>query len=131
MARVLVAAQTTPGPYPALQPAANSLNVVFQAADASLFQYTPLVSGKTYILAMNTDSSAHTVTIVSVADSLGRTGDITSYSLPAITGTTPIIAQFGPFSNPGWLSPTGGGTPEGLWFASNSALVKFAVLTLP
>ena len=129
--RVLVAAQTTPGSYPALQPGAGSLAIGFQVADVSTFNYTPLVSGKTYLLAMNTDSGAHTVTVLSVVDEKNRKGDITTYSLAAITGTTPIIAQFGPFSSAGWLTPTDGTTPAGLWFATDSATVKFAVLTLP
>jgi len=120
VARVLVAAQTTPGSYPALQPAPGSLAIAMQAADASLFNYTPLNNGKTYLLAQNTDSGAHTVTITSVADTLGRTGDITSYSLAA-----GVIAQFGPFQTIGW---TNGGQ---LWFQADNALVKFAVITLP
>ena len=104
MARVLVAAQTTKGSFPALQPSVGSLAITFQAADVSLFQYTPLVSTKTYLLAMNTDSGPHTVTITSVVDAQNRTGDITAYSLAAITGTTPVIAQFGPFSRPRHLA---------------------------
>ena len=130
--RVLVAAQTTPGQFPALQPGAGSLAIGFQAADASNFNYC-LLGTKTYLLAMNTDSGAHTVTISSVTDAQTRKGDITTYNLPAITGTTPIIAQFGPFSvSPaGWLTPTDGTTPAGLWFAASDATVKFAVITLP
>ena len=131
MARVLVAAATTPGPYPVLQPGAGTLALAFQAADPALKQYTPLVSGKTYLLAMNTDSSAHTVTISSVADAFKRTGNITSYSLAAITGTTPVIAQFGPFATAGWLTPTDGVSVAGLWFEASDATVKFAIVTLP
>lgn len=127
MARVLVAAQTTPGSYPALQPTAGSLALAWQAADATNFQYTPLTNGKTYLLAMNTDSAAHTVTISSVADApFNRTGDITAYSLAAITGSTPVVAQFGPFSSAGW-SQAG----AQLWFQANNAAVLFAVITLP
>ena len=133
MARVLVAAQTivTNPFYPTLQPGAGSLAAAFQAADASLKNYTPLVPGKTLLLAMNTDSGAHTVTVSSVADTFKRKGDITAYSLAAITGTTPVIAILGIFAIAGWLTPTDGATPAGLWFESDSALVKFAVITLP
>jgi hypothetical protein len=91
-----------------------------QAADASLLNYTPLTNGKTYLLAQNTDSGAHTVTITSVADNLNRVGDITAYSLAA-----GVIAQFGPFQSVGWSN---GGQ---LWFQADNALVKFAVVTLP
>ena len=131
--RVLVAAQTTPGQFPALQPSVGSLAVGFQAADTSNFNYALLGTSKTYLLAMNTDSSAHTVTISSVADAQTRKGDITAYSLAAITGTTPVIAQFGPFTSfpAGWLTPTDGTTPAGLWFQASDATVKFAVVTLP
>ena len=109
----------------------GSLVIGFQAADASNFNYALLATGKTFLLAMNTDSGAHTVTVSSVADEKNRKGDITAYSLAAITGTTPVIAQFGPFQNPGWLTPTDGTTPAGLWFAASDATVKFAVITLP
>lgn len=129
MARVLVAAATgiPPGSYPTLQPSAGSLALSWQAADPSLFQYTPLVSGKTVVLAMNTDSGAHTVTFSSVVDSpFKRTGDITAYSLAAITGTTPVVAVFGPFLSGGW-SQAG----AQLWFQADDATVKFAVITLP
>ena len=129
--RVLVAAQTTPGSYPVLQPGAGTLALGFQAADATNFNYTPLVTGKTYLLAMNTGASPYTVTVKSVVDAQNRTGDITSYSLPAISGSTPVVAQFGPFANLGWLTPTDGTTPAGLWFAANNAAVLFAVVTLP
>ena len=132
MARVLVAAQAQvgqPGFYPALQPGAGTLAIAFQAADPSLKNYTPLIAGKTLLLAMNTDSGAHTVTVSSVADEKNRKGDITAYSLAAITGTTPVIAQFGPFASAGWLTPTDGSTPAGLWFEANDATVKFAVVT--
>ena len=133
--RVLVAAQAVigqPGFYPALQPGAGSLAIGFQAADASLLNYTPLISNKTYLLAMNTDATnPYTVTVLSVADEKNRKGDITTYSLAAETGTTPVIAQFGPFASAGWLTPTDGTTPAGLWFAASNAAIKFAVVTLP
>ena len=45
MARVLVAAQVAPGAYPVVT--ANSRDLTFQASDASLHNYTPLVEGKT------------------------------------------------------------------------------------
>jgi len=121
MARVLVTPQTTPGAYPALQPGAGSLTITFQACDPSLLNYAPLVNGKTYLLAQNTDSGAHTVTITSVADApFNRTGDITAYSVAA-----GVVAQFGPFATAGWSN---GGQ---LWFAGNDATIKFAVITLP
>jgi hypothetical protein len=129
VARVLVAAATgiPPGSYPTLQPGAGSLALAWQAADASLFQYTPLISGKTVVLAMNTDASnPYTVTIESVVDEKNRTGDITTYSLAAITVTTPVVAVFGPFLSPGWAQ-----SGAQLWFRASNAAIKFAVITLP
>jgi hypothetical protein len=125
VARVLVAPQPTLGSYPTLQPSAGALALAFQAADPSLLNYCPLTSAKTYLLAMNTDSAPHTVTISSAVDSFNRPGDITAYSLPAITGTTPVIAQFGPFALAGW------GNGGNLNFQASDATVKFAVVTLP
>lgn len=124
MARVLVAPQTPPGSYPALQPGAGTLAVTFQAADATNFNYTPLTSGKTFLLAMNPDSSARTVTITSIEDGQNRTGDITAYSIPAVTGTTPVVAMFGPFQTLGWSNS------GQLWFQASNAAVLFAVLTV-
>lgn len=133
MARTLVAAATNvpTGAYPALQPGAGTLALAFQAADVANKNYTPLVNGKTLLFAMNTGAAPYTVTVSSVADSFKRTGDITAYSLAAITGTTPVIVPLGVFSSAGWLTPTGGGTPTGLWFEASNAAVLFAVLTLP
>ena len=121
MARVLVAAQTLPGAYPTLQPGAGSRTLTYQAADASLFQYTPLVAKKTVVIAQNTDSGAHTVTFTSVVDQYNRTGDITSYSVGA-----GVEAIFGPFDAPGWAQ-----AGNQLWFQANDATVKFAVISLP
>jgi hypothetical protein len=120
MARVLVAAQTLPGAYPTLPVGAGTRTLTFQVADPSNLQYTPLVSGKTVIVCYNTDSSAHTVTFTSVADSLNRVGDITAYSIAA-----GVIAIFGPFQTAGWSN---GGQ---VWFQANDATVKFAVITNP
>lgn len=120
MARVLVAAQTTPGAYPALQPAANSRDLSFQAGDNSLGNKTPLVDSKTLVLIFNSDSGAHTVTFTSVADVLNRTGDITAYSLGAGE-----VGLFGPFKTVGW------GHTGDLWIDVSDNTVKIAVITLP
>lgn len=120
MARVNVAAQTTPGAYPELPITANSLDVAFQAGDNSLGNYTALVENKTYVLAWNTDVGAHTVTITSTADTFNRTGNISAYSIGAGE-----IAQFGPFKQLGW-SQSGQ-----LWIDVNDNTVKLAVITLP
>jgi hypothetical protein len=120
MARVLVAAQVAPGAYPVVT--ANSRDLAMQAADPSLKNYTPLVEGKTLLIAQNTDSGAHTVTITSIVDAFNRTGDVTAYSLGAGE-----LAIFGPFKEAGWKHLDTG--EVGIWFEANDATVKFAVVT--
>jgi hypothetical protein len=121
MARVLVAAQTTPGAYPTLPISANSRDVQEQAGDASLGNYTPLVAGKTLVLLHNTGVGARTVTFTSQADTpYNRTGDITAYSIGAGE-----LALFGPFAVVGW-SDAGN-----LDIDVSHAEVKIAVITLP
>lgn len=120
MARVNVAAQTTPGAYPTLQPAANSRDVTFQAADSALGNYTALVDGKTLILVQNVAVDAKTVTFVSVADDKNRLGDITAYSIGASE-----VALFGPFRTAGW------GHTGQVWMDGEDLNIKFAVITLP
>ena len=120
MARVLVAAQTTPGAYPALPISANSRDLSMQAGDSSLGNYTPIVEGKTLVIFQNTDSGAHTVGFTSAADTYNRTGDITGYSLGAGE-----LCLFGPFKALGWSD---GGNLD---FNVSDNTVKVAVITLP
>ena len=120
MARVLVAPQTTPGAYPALQPAANSRDIAFQAADAALGNYCVLVESKTLVLIQNVAVGAKTVTFTSVADDKNRTGDITAYSMGADE-----IALFGPFKAAGWAHS------GQVWIDGEDANIKIAVITLP
>jgi hypothetical protein len=123
MARVLVAAQVAPGAYPIVT--ANSRDITWQASDASLHNYTPLVEGKTVLLVQNINASAKTVTLTSVADTpFNRTGDVTAYSLDQYE-----IAWFGPFKAAGWSH--GAGATGGIWIDTNHADVMLAVITLP
>ena len=129
MARVLVAGQVPLGQYPALQPAAHALEISWQAADATNFQYTVLANTKTLLLAMNPGGSAYTITVTSVVDGQNRSGDITAYSIPAVVSTTPTVVMVGPFLGAapvGWTQAGGQ-----LWFQASNAAVLFAVLTLP
>jgi hypothetical protein len=122
VARVLVAAQPAGGAYPVVT--ANSRDLTFQASDASLHNYTPLVEGKTLIFIQNINAVAKTITFTSVADSpFNRLGDITSYSLDQYE-----IAMFGPFKGGGW--DHGAGATGGIWMDSNHADVLIAVVTL-
>ncbi len=70
------------GPYITGQPMASSLNFAFSACDASNGNSFPL-TGREILVVENAGVGAYTFTISSVADQLGRTNDVTSYSLAA------------------------------------------------
>lgn len=108
------------GSFPALQPAANSMSTALLAEDVT--NHTQFKStGKEILLAFNSDASDHTVTVNSVVDERRRTGDITSYNI--VAGQ---LFAFGAIQVAGWAQSDGN-----VYLQANSALVKFAVLTLP
>lgn len=78
-------------------------------------------SGDEQIILNNTGASPYTVTITSVADSLGRTKDITTYSI-AVDG----IAVFGPFPAHGWKNSS-----NKITFTVSNAAVYVGVMRLP
>ncbi len=78
-------------------------------------------SGDEEIILNNTGVSAYTVTVTSVADSLGRTKDIATYSIAA-----GAIARFGPFPPHGWKDANGK-----IKFTVSNALVYVGVVRLP
>jgi hypothetical protein len=131
MARTALTAQSLPlaaagGAYfPALPLTGTCADLVFTAGDASNNNYVPIVSGKTVVLAFNKHATTtFTLSIISVADAQGRTGDITSYAIAAQT-----VSSFGPFTTTpaGWNQTS----PAGLYLNPTSTNVNFAVLTLP
>ena len=84
MARNTLTKVTPVGPYPTLQPAVNSLDLTFTAADVAgdpiKEQFVP--SGDDLLLVWNKHATlAKTFTISSAADDRRRTGDITAYSV--------------------------------------------------
>lgn len=95
---------------------ANAADLTETAIDASNGNQFPM-SGGEYILVHNTGGSAYTVTLTSAPDSLGRTGDITTYSLAATE-----IALFGPFQTHGWRQTNGK-----FYIDGSNASVKVAV----
>lgn len=96
---------------------ADAADLTFTACDVSNLN-SCTIDGKTALIFTNTGASTYTVTINSVADELGRTGDITAYSLAA--GETCV---FGPFPLKGWGQS---GTPIKLHFEASNAAVKVA-----
>jgi hypothetical protein len=108
------------GSYPSLQPVAGSMDLIETAADASNKNQFA-ASGNDLVIAHNSGGSPYTVTITSVADDEGRTGDITAYSVAAGG-----IAFFGPFKRHGWAQADGM-----IYLEASNASVKFGVLALP
>ena len=112
MARQTIAKQVPLGPYPSLPVAANALDLVETAADATnKEQFAP--SGNDLVIIHNT------VTFTSAADDQNRTGDVTTYSL----GAGEIMAFR--FKTPGWKQSDGY-----IYMEASNAAVKYAVIQL-
>jgi hypothetical protein len=122
MARLSITPTSVVAKYPALPLTANSADFTWTAAGASFadgagFQMT----GKEILLVRNDNVGAQTVTITSVEDKYGRTGNITTYSVGSGE-----YAAFPQFPKDGWAQADGQ-----LYFAASAADVYFAVLRLP
>jgi hypothetical protein len=80
-----------------------------------------IATGREILFFQNGDSAAHTVTVTSVADKLGRTdSSLASYSIP---GNGFAFIQMKEINS--WIQP---GTNGAVYLATSSALVKVAVL---
>lgn len=78
-----------------------------------------VATGREVLIFQNTDTAAHTVTITSVADKLGRSDtSLTAYSIPASSFAAIQVKEIN-----AWLQANGS-----IYLATNSALVKIAVL---
>jgi hypothetical protein len=112
--------RTTPlGPYPTLQPAADSLDLTMTAADvANGNQF--VLDGTSLLLIHNSGASPYTVTLTSIADPQNRTGDITAYSLAAGDYACFKIDQVA-----GWRQSDGN-----FYLAASNAAVKFGIIRL-
>lgn len=120
MAREVLTKIAVLGPYPTLQPPANSLDVAFTAANvADKNQFAP--SGNDVLLVWNTDvANPYTFTLTSFADEKKRTGDITAYTLQAGDHVAFKLNQIA-----GWAQADGQ-----IYLEANNAAIKFAVLQL-
>lgn len=98
---------------------AGAADLTMTAADATNKEQVA-ITGQELVIAHNTGASAYTVTISSVADDQGRTGDVATYSLAAGD-----YAIFGPFGLEGWKQTDGK-----LYFEASNASVKFGVVRL-
>lgn len=121
MSRLAVTPKQTLGSYPSLPISADGADFAFAAAGAAFADGASFViTGKELLLVRNGAVTAQTVTISSVADEKGRTGDVTTYSIGASE-----YAVFGPFKKAGWAQAADGNK---LYFAASAATVEFAVL---
>lgn len=86
-------------------------------ANGNQFQAT----GREILLARNTDTLSHNVSVTSVADPYGRTGNITNDAIAA--GAFRVYQQF-PIT--GWMQSDGY-----VYLNGDHATIQFAVLRLP
>ena len=113
-------AQTIKAPFAAIT--AGSATIAMTAGSAGADVFTP--TGRDIVMVQNTHATnAYTVTITSIADEKGRTGDITTYSLAAGE-----IAMFGVglTKSSGWINSS-----LQITITVSNASVKVAILTLP
>lgn len=92
------------------------------AADATN-QHEFVNDGKTFLLAENEDAATKTVTVVSVADPFGRTGN-TVHVVPAAAGGVPGKAMIGPFLPAIWNQ--GGGSKVNVDVSAATSLRLYA-----
>jgi hypothetical protein len=118
MPRTALTKITPKGPYPGTV-AANDLDIAQTAADVGNMNAFPM-GGDDLLIVQNTHASnAYTFTLTSIADSHGRTGDVTTYSLAAGE-----IAAFR-LKQDGWKQTDGN-----MYLAAENAAIKFSVLAL-
>lgn len=97
---------------------AGDLTITFTASDTVNGNSFP-ATGNEILLINNTDTVAHTITVTSVADSIGRSDtSLTNYS---VAGSTIAAIQMSQIA--GWAATNGN-----VNLTSTNALVKFAVL---
>ncbi len=106
------------GPYPGTV-AANALDFSFVAG--SVVSSTFVCTGNELLIAHNTGDATYTITLKSVPDQYGRTGDISSYAI----GPDEYMA-FKYTSTVGWRDESTG-TAE---FVVENAAVKYAILNI-
>src|SRR5581483_3196815 len=113
MSRTAVTPQTPKGPY--FSPSAGQLDLTETAADTSN-NNSFAMTGAEVLLAHNTDVSTHHITLTSIADSKGRTGDISTYAV----GAGKISAFSFRGGSEGWQQSDGN-----VYFSADDATVKF------
>lgn len=119
MPRTAITVQTPKGPYPGTI-SANLLDITFTAADAVNFNEAVWAGNRMLLLWRNSGAGARTVTVTSIADSHGRSGDVSAFSSAAGEYGALLVER------DGWQQSDGK-----LYFAGEHAEVLFAVLAIP
>lgn len=119
MARTPIVKSPVPGAF-AVAGAAPTV----QAADVGNMN-SFVLTGNEVVLAVNTDTATHTVTVSSMPDQEGRVADITADVVPAAVGGKSGFRVYQRFPLNGYEQADGN-----LYLQSNSALVFFIVLQL-
>ncbi len=118
MPRTALTVLTPPGPHPGTV-SADAADFAWEAGDnVNGNDFSP--TGEELLLIRNDNVGAQTVTITTVADKLGRTGDITTYSVGIGE-----YAVFGPFAVEGWRQTDGK-----IHVACSAADVMFALMRI-
>jgi hypothetical protein len=97
-----------------------------QTAADTVSNNSVVLTGNEIVIAVNTDTATHTVTISSTPDVEGRTGDITADVVPVAVGGLSGFRVYQRFPLNGYLQADGN-----LYLTANSALIKFIVIQLP
>lgn len=118
--RTALTAQTAKGPYVTTPVAADSLDYTYASSDNSNGNYF-VGTGRELVLVRNTAGAPGTVTFTSVADELGRKGDITTYSVGAGEFS---MYWFGKL--PGWAQ-----TGSQIYIDTSASTVTIAVIRIP
>jgi hypothetical protein len=114
MARTELTKTTKPGSY-----SGSGAALTMTGADTSN-QNSFKANGGDLVIAHNTDTSAHTVTINSVDDRYGRQEDISAESIAAGE-----IRIFGPFKIHGWMQSDGH-----IYLEADSSSVEFGIVNV-
>ncbi len=114
MARTELTKTTRPGSY-----AGSGTALTMTGADTTN-QNSFKANGGDLVIAHNTDTASHTITINSVDDRYGRQEDITAESIAAGE-----IRIFGPFKTHGWMQSDGQ-----IYLEADDASVEFGIVNV-
>jgi hypothetical protein len=122
MARTVITPLKPVGPNPTLvagQPVALALDIALSTID-NVNGNQVVASGNDLLVFFNPTGGALTLTITSAPDALGRSADITAYSIGI-----GFCSMFRVTPSTGWIQPDGN-----IYFTGSAATLKVAVIKL-